>query len=140
MLRGHFSVPYPLADRRPFVSAGRELLLAAQDESGLDAEFCLVATVQGQAVLTFPADAFVERVTWEGDDAVEWRPHADPASPVRMRPDLRFGRPAVGGISTVVLWEHVEGCEDIDEVAEAFDLTVDDVRWALAYETSARAA
>jgi uncharacterized protein (DUF433 family) len=40
-----------------------------------------------------------------------------------------------------VLWEHVEDAgEDLDEVADAFDLDVDDVRWALAYETSARAA
>jgi hypothetical protein len=39
------------------------------------------------------------------------------------------------------LWEHVEEAgEDLAQVAEAFDLDVHDVRWALAYETSARAA
>jgi uncharacterized protein (DUF433 family) len=140
LLRERYDVPYPLAHRKPFVSEGRQLVLEAQDESGLDAEYCLVAVTRGQLILTPPAEAFVERVTWEGDWVAEWRPHDDPASPVRMAPDIRFGRPNVKGISTEVLWEHVDAGEDIEDVAEAFDLEVSDVRWALAYETSLRAA
>ena len=57
-----------------------------------------------------------------------------------MTPEIRFGRPAVRGVSTDVLWEHAEAGEDIDELAKAFDLSPDDVHWALAYETSLRAA
>jgi uncharacterized protein (DUF433 family) len=57
-----------------------------------------------------------------------------------MAPDVRFGRPAVHGVSTEVLWEHAEAGEDVDEMAQAFDLSPSDVRWALAYETSLRAA
>jgi uncharacterized protein (DUF433 family) len=139
MLRDRYGVPYPLADRRPYVS-GRELVSAAQDSSRLDPEFCLVAEVRGQLVLTSPADSFLRRVTWHGDHAAEWRPHDDPSSPVRMAPDLRFGRPAIAGISTEVLWEHAEAREDIGDIAEMFDISIDEVRWALAYETSARAA
>jgi len=140
VLRERYDVPYPLAHRKPFISEGRQLVLEAQDESGLDAEYCLVAVTRGQLILTPPAEAFVERVTWEGDWASEWRPHDDPASPVRMAPTVRFGRPNVKGISTEVLWEHVDAGEDFEDVAEAFDLEVSDVRWALAYETSLRAA
>jgi uncharacterized protein (DUF433 family) len=140
VLRERYDVPYPLAHRKPFISEGRQLVLEAQDESGLDAEYCLVAVTRGQLILTPPAEAFVERVTWEGDWAAEWRPHDDPASPVRMAPTVRFGRPNVKGISTEVLWEHVDAGEDFEDVAEAFDLDVSDVRWALAYETSLRAA
>jgi uncharacterized protein (DUF433 family) len=140
LLRERYDVPYPLAHRKPFVSGGRQLVLEAQDESGLDAEYCLVAVTRGQLILTPPAEAFVDRVTWEGDWAAEWRPHDDPASPVRMAPTVRFGRPNVKGISTEVLWEHVDAGEDFEDVAEAFDLEVSDVRWALAYETSLRAA
>jgi uncharacterized protein (DUF433 family) len=140
LLRERYDVPYPLAHRKPFVSGGRQLVLEAQDESGLDAEYCLVAVTRGQLILTPPAEAFVERVTWEGDWAAEWRPHDDPASPVRMAPTVRFGRPNVKGISTEVLWEHVDAGEDFEDVAEAFDLDISDVRWALAYETSLRAA
>jgi uncharacterized protein (DUF433 family) len=139
LVRERYAVPYPLADRRPFVG-GRELLVEAQDESGLAAEFCLVAEVRGQYVLTPPAESFFTRVTWDEDNlAAEWRPHDDPLSPVRMNPDIRFGRPAVVGITTEVLWEHDQAGESTDEIAAEFELPGETVRWALAYETSARA-
>jgi len=139
LLRDRFSVPYPLAHHRPFVG-DRKLLLEAQEAVGLDAEFCLVAVASGQLILTPPSQSFVERVTWSGDLAAGWRPHDDPHSPVRMEPDVRFGRPAVHGVSTEVLWEHSEAGEDVGDMAVAFDLSPSDVRWALAYETSLRTA
>jgi uncharacterized protein (DUF433 family) len=138
-LRNDYEVPYPLAHEQPFVS-GRQLVLEAQEHAGLAGEFWLVAWANNQLILTYPSQSFVERVTWENDIAAAWRPHDDPLSPVRMSPGVRFGRPAIKGISTEVLWEHVDAGEDVEEVAEAFDLSVDDVRWALAYETSTRAA
>jgi uncharacterized protein (DUF433 family) len=137
-VRDESGVPYPLAHHQPFV-AGRELLRHAQDVSGLDPDYCLVAEVRGQLVLTAPAQTFVERVVWKGDIAAGWRPHEDSRSPVRMDPELRFGRPAVKGISTETIWEHAEAGEDVEETADAFGLELDDVHWALAYETSARA-
>ena len=139
LLRDRYGVPYPLADRRPFV-ADRQLVFEAQDASGLDPDYCLVAAVRGQLILTPPSAEFFQRVAWEGDAAAGWRPHDDPHSPVLMAPDVRFGRPAIKGISTEVLWEHDEAGEDVEEIADAFNLVVDDVRWALAYETSLRAA
>lgn len=138
VVRLRYGVPYPLADRRPYVG-GRDLLVKAQNASRLDPEFCLVAEVRGQYVLTPPADSFFQRVTWHEDTAAEWRPHDDPLSPVRMNPDIRFGRPAVAGISTEALWEHDQAGESADEIAAEFDLPGETVRWALAYETSARA-
>jgi uncharacterized protein (DUF433 family) len=138
VVRARYRVPYPLAHLRPFVS-GRDLLSEAQDQSGLDPEFCLVAEVRGQYVLTSVADSFVKRVTWEGDIAAEWRPHDDPRSPVRMNPEVRFGRPAVAGISTEALWEHDQAGENAEQIAAEFELPPESVRWALAYETSARA-
>jgi uncharacterized protein (DUF433 family) len=101
---------------------------------------CLVAEVRGQLVLTSPADSFVRRVTWEGDTAAEWRPHDDPHSPVRMNPDVRFGRPAVAGVATEVFWEHEGAGESIEGIADEFGVAPDQVMWALAYETSARRA
>jgi uncharacterized protein (DUF433 family) len=112
----------------------------AQDAADLNADLCLVATVRGQYVLTPAADSFYKRVTWEGGTAVAWRPHDDPLSPVLMRPGLRAGRPAVKGISTEILWEHEQSGETTIEVAEEYGLSDEDVRWAIAYETSARAA
>ena len=139
LMRRKFDVPYPLADKRPYVS-GRELLAEAQEETGLDAGLCLVAVVRGQYVLTPPADAFYRRVTWEGDTAAAWRPHGDPKSPVVMEPGMRAGRPAVRGISTEVLWEQEQAGEAVSDIAADYDLAEEDVLWALAYETSARAA
>jgi hypothetical protein len=96
VVRDRYGTPYPLADRCPFVS-GRELLSLAQDQSGLAPEFCLVAEVRGQYVLTYPADSFVRRVTWEGDTAAEWRPHDDPRSPVRINPRRAIRPPSGAG-------------------------------------------
>jgi uncharacterized protein (DUF433 family) len=139
LLRDRYSVPYPLAHHRPFI-ADRRLLLEAQETVGLEAEFCLVAVASGQLILTPPSQSFVERATWTDDVAAGWRPHDDPHSPVRMAPDVRFGRPTVEGVSTEVLWEHAEADEAVDEIAEAFNLSASDVYWALAYETSLRTA
>jgi uncharacterized protein (DUF433 family) len=138
-LRLELGVPFPLAHKRPFIY-GRELLNDAQNEAGLDAEYCLVATVRGQLVLTAPAQAYIERVDWHGDEPVAWRPHEDARSPVRVAPNRRFGRPAVGGISTEVIWEHTEAGESPEEIAEVFELTIADVNWALSYEIPNRTA
>ena len=57
-----------------------------------------------------------------------------------MRPSLRAGRPAVKGISTGILREHEQSGEAIGEIAEEYGLSDEDVRWAVACETLARAA
>jgi len=139
-LRGEWGVPYPLAHQQPYVGEGRKLVVKAQEEAGLDPNFFLVALGRNQLLLTPASQAFVDRVTWSDDVAAAWRPHDDENSPVRIDPLQRFGRPAVAGISTEVLWEHDDAGESVDEIAEAFDLQPGDVRWALSYENSLRAA
>jgi uncharacterized protein (DUF433 family) len=52
-----------------------------------------------------------------------------------MRPGMRFGLPAIKGIKTEVLWEYEQAGETISDIAADFDLSEEDVRWALAYET-----
>lgn len=139
-LRDKLGVPYPLAHFKPFVGPGQRLLLEVQEAAGLPGEFWLVAIADGQPTLTAPSETYVERVEWSHDLAVGWRPAADPRSPVRMRPDERFGLPSIGGIKTEIIWEHLGAEETFDEVANQFHLTVDEVRWAHAFETSLRAA
>lgn len=139
LLREGFGVSYPLADRRPYV-AGRKLVLEAQTAAGLDPDYCLVAVVGDQLLLTPPSAAFVERVTWDGDVAAGWRPDPNPQLPVRILPHVRFGRPSIKGISTETIWEQDDVGLDVDEIAEVYQLDVADVRWALAYENSQRAA
>jgi uncharacterized protein (DUF433 family) len=138
-LRHEFGVPYPLAHQRPLVS-GRELVEKAQTESNLDADFCLVAVSNGQLILTGPGADFVERVTWEHDIATGWRPHDDPRSLVRVDPDVRFGRPSVAGISTEAIWERDQAGYERAEIADEFGISLNDVTWALAYESTSAAA
>lgn len=138
-LRDTLGVPFPLAHRTPWVS-GKSLVVEAQIESGLDGEYWLVAFADNQPLLTGAGDSFLQKVTFTGDVASQWRPHDDPNSPVRIDPELRFGRPAVSGISTETLWEHSTSGETSAEIAEQFSLSRQDVVWALAYESTTRAA
>lgn len=137
-LRDELGVVYPLAHARPFVGTGRRLLMSAQEVANLDAEFSLVAIANDQLVLTPPSDAFYRRVVWAGNDATGWRPHDEENSPVLVDPDLRAGQPAVGGIRTETIWEHLQAGETTEEVADAFGLTTDDVEWARAFEWAIR--
>ena len=136
-LRDASGIPYPLAHAQPFI-ADKRLLLQTQIDAKLPAEYWLVAEVSDQLLLLPPSEAFVQRVRWDDGIAGAWRPHRDPASPVLMDPDVRFGQPQVGGVSTETIWEHFNGGEADDEIAADFDLDVAEVRWALAYENSVR--
>lgn len=73
--------------------ADRQLVLEAQDSSGLDADFCLVAAVRGQLILTPASAAFVERVAWDGDVAAGWRPHDGCGLPSRSDGEELGDRP-----------------------------------------------
>jgi uncharacterized protein (DUF433 family) len=140
VLRDQLGVPYPLADRRPYVSA-RNLVYDAQTAAELGADFWLVAVMDDQLMLTPPSQSFVDRVEWDGDVAAGWRPDPNPLSPVRISPKIRFGRPAINGISTEAIWEQIEDAgEEISAVAETYHLTERDIRWAVAFENAARAA
>jgi uncharacterized protein (DUF433 family) len=141
-LRERFHTAYPLASKRPYVGEGRRLLLEIQEETHLDPDFCLVAVANDQPVLLPAADYFVSRVEFDEHQlvAVGWRPSHDPDSPVRMRPDVRFGLPAIGGIRTEVLWEHAVAGDEAEQIADEFNLEVADVEWALAYERVGRRA
>jgi uncharacterized protein (DUF433 family) len=134
-LRQRLGVPYPLAHAKPYVS-GRELVMEAQDEAGLSSDYVLVAEARGQYILSPAAQNFFDRVTWAGDDVASWRPDDRPDSPVVIDPDVRFGAPSVGGISTSILWEQSQGGEDEQDLADTYGLTLGQVRWALAYEAT----
>ena len=141
MLREGLGTLYPLAHARPFVGEGRRLLLEAQTEANLGAEYSLVALASGQVpVLTGPSEAFVQRVEWSDDLVAEWKPDTNPKSPVRMIPDVRFGLPTVAGIRTEIIWEQIDSGAGFDEVAELYELKPREVQFAYTYEVELRAA
>lgn len=134
-LRQRLGVPYPLAHSRPYVS-GKDLVMKSQVETQLGAEFALVAEVSNQYVLSAAASEFFRRVTWAGDDPASWRPDDRPDSLVIIDPEVRFGKPSVGGISTSVLWEQFEGGETNEDLADTYSLSIEQVQWALGYEAT----
>jgi uncharacterized protein (DUF433 family) len=131
-LRREFGVAYPLATTRPWTD-GKKLVIEAQESSGLPDDLWLYAPVGGQLLLP-AARAFLDRVEFDDDVAVRWRPAADSESTVVIDPDVRFGKPSVSGISTNVLWEYSEDGYAPNEIADEFDLSSADVEWALSYE------
>jgi uncharacterized protein (DUF433 family) len=138
-LRDNFGVPYPLADRRPLVS-GRQLVYDAQTTAGLGIDYYLVSVAHDQMILTAPGQAFAQRIEWDGDIPVAYRPDLNPKSSVRIDPDVRFGKPSVKGISTEAIWEQSEVGEDVDTLASIYQLDAADIHWALSYENAQRAA
>jgi uncharacterized protein (DUF433 family) len=135
-LRRRLGVPYPLAHAAPFVASGRRLVWEAQDEVGLDGDLALVAEVGDQYVLSAAAADFFARVTWGDEVATRWRPDERSKSPVVIDPDVRFGDPTVDGISTAILWELAEGGEAEEDLAILYGLTLQQIRFALAYEAT----
>jgi uncharacterized protein (DUF433 family) len=138
-LREEFRVPYPLADQRPYLGSGRRLLVDLQDRSDLDPEFCRDRERAdgpdraGRRILR--AGGLVRRsASWLAADDEDF------ASPIRINPLVRFGMPAIGGISTEAIAGELNGGASLEEVAEAFDLDLDAVRWAQSYELSQRTA
>ncbi|MER7251803.1 DUF433 domain-containing protein, partial [Kribbella sp. NPDC000426] len=115
------------------------LVLRAQEEAGLAPEFQVVSSVDDQLMLTYAGGVFLERVVWDGDVAAGWKPHSAD-SPVEIRPDVRFGRPAVAGISTVSIFDEADEGASADEIAADYGISVSEVRWALSYEEQRHAA
>lgn len=138
-LRDRSGIPYPLAHAQPFIS-GRELVVEAQEQAHLTGEFTLVAPVNGQYLLLAPAEAFLARVTWsDGQTAAGWRPDDRSDSPVTINPDVRFGSPSVGGISTKILYE-MSQTEDEGDLADTYGLSISHLRWAVSFEMANAAA
>lgn len=75
-------------------------------------------------------------MAWELDTAVRWRPDASRESPVVIDPDVRFGAPSVGGISTESCGSSPKGGDEDQDLANIFGLTLAQVRWALACEAT----
>ena len=137
ILRERQSTQFPLAYYRPGITDGSRLLVEAQEEAGLQHDLWLVfSPVDGQMVFTEYYADFVRRVDWVNDVASAWRPHDDINSPVRCNPLLRFGKPSIKGISTLAIVEHLDGGENSEDVADQFNLEIEQVEWAKAYELS----
>jgi uncharacterized protein (DUF433 family) len=136
-LRAELNLSYPLARSRPWVGPDHRLFIVAQEEAGLPTDlWAAVEPHTGVTMLLPPAEAFLDRVEFDGDEngmVVRLRP-AGPGSPVVIDPEVRFGSPAVNGIPTDALGEQVRAGDSIESIVQDFNLELDDVIAALDYE------
>jgi uncharacterized protein (DUF433 family) len=138
-LRREFKTPYPLATARPYIY-GKELVLEVQERHDLPTPIAIVVRSGQQILLAEAAKQFFKKVEFDpsSPDAIQRIRPAGPASPVVIDPLVRFGRPAVSGVSTERLWELSDAGEPIEEIAAGYDLPEEEVRAAIAYEEQFR--
>lgn len=138
-LRAEFGVPYPLAHFKPFIDAGKRLLLEVQEELDLPASLRAVYVERsGQLILDRRVDEFLERVDFAESGELEaqrLRP-AGRQSPVVIDPRISSGAPTVQGTRTEVLAELSQAGVAVDDIAEDFGLPVEVVKAAVSYEWS----
>lgn len=139
-LREEYGTPYPLATHRPFVY-DRELVLQIQEETGLEQQLAIVVRTGQEIMLSEVAQRFFHKVEFDADSAtaVRWRP-AGRFSPVVVDPTHAFGMPNVRGVATERLYELVIAGDPFDDVASGYELSVEDVNAACAFEEMNRSA
>jgi uncharacterized protein (DUF433 family) len=138
-LREDFGVPYPLAHFKPFIGAGRRLLLEAQESVNLPGELSAIYEVKtGQLILDPRATEFLDRVEFAagGQQEAERIYPAGRESPVVMDPQVASASTSVHGIRTEILVELADAGVPVETIAEDFDLPPNVVRAAVAYEWS----
>lgn len=128
-LRNEMGIPYPLADRRPFIDASRHLVYEIQKDIHLEDDLYLVRPADGQLELSDPAKAFLEVVEFD-DDAVAAILPFGKGSPIRIDPTRRFGEPQIGGVRVDSIVETAEA-ESPEVAAEAWEIDIGDVMEAL---------
>lgn len=141
-LRARVDRDYPLAYARPFLAPeGKDLLVAAQLETGLDEELWMVVPSQQGVLLTPTSTRFTEATHYPDHEGPAEHIIADPATPaVWLHPMRREGQPTVNGIRTETLAELVAAGEPMQFVADTYGFTLAEVEQAVAYETTRRRA
>ncbi|NDL57818.1 DUF433 domain-containing protein [Phytoactinopolyspora mesophila] len=139
-LREEFGVPYPLAHFRPYIDTNRRLIIELQKDSHLPEELWLVYEPRSKQYMinAYLRRDFLDQVEFEQSGiqaAFRMRP-AGAASPVVMDPRIASAAATIEGIRTEILAEQAQADATIDEIADDFGLTDQQVKAALAYEFS----
>jgi uncharacterized protein (DUF433 family) len=139
LLRREFGTPYPLATAQPYLNvAGRELIMRVQDQTGIERPLWLVIVRSGQLVLADPAQEFADRAEFTGRDRIVSGLRTEADTPdVRIDPLRQTGQPVVRSVPTAVLAEGFRAGEDVDTLADLYELSSDQVLQAIRYEMRA---
>jgi len=133
-LREEFDSRYPLAHARPFLDVeGRELVMRAQTDVGLERPLQLVVVRNNQLVVADRARQFVESVEYK-DDIVERLHPAPDLREVVIDPLRQFGEPVVRSVPTEVIAEQVRAGDPPEMIMDLYELSRKQVDAALRYE------
>lgn len=133
-LREEFDTRYPLAHARPFLDVeGRELVMRAQTDVGLERRLQLVVVRNNQLVLADRAKQFVDSVEYKDDIAEKLHPAPD-LQDVVIDPLRQFGEPVVRSVPTEVIAEQVRAGDPAEMIMELYELSRKQVDAALRYE------
>jgi uncharacterized protein (DUF433 family) len=146
-LKHRFGTRYPLAHVRPWVDQGRNLVYEAQEEVGLDSGLRIVVEARsGQLRLSPAAETFFQSVDFERvtdglgntspvEIAARLYPYRSDRAVV-IDPERRSGVPVVRSVPTEILAQLVRAGDDVDVIADWYELPPDQVRAAVDYENS----
>lgn len=137
-LRNELGQPYPLSYARPYLlPEGREMLLSAQRESGIEGEFWIVVSTGQAAIMTATARRFTEATVFPDREGAALSIRADLGTPaVLLDPVRRQGQPSVRGVPTEAIADLVTAGEPIEYVAAVYDFTIEEIEQAVSYEAS----
>jgi uncharacterized protein (DUF433 family) len=144
-LRRELGVPYPLAHLRPLVD-GPTLTLVnrLEDREELDPDLRMVVRVQdGQLLLAAPVRQFKVNAIYDeisttktdnADSVVVGFSPLGPERAVTIDPRRKFGQPVVRAVPTAVLYEQYSAGDSVELIADAYDLTRNEVLDAIEFE------
>jgi uncharacterized protein (DUF433 family) len=150
-LRQALGVPYPLAHLRPLVDEPTLTLVNdLEDREHLDPDLRMVVRVHdGQLLLAAPVRQFKVNAVYaeisssrddDGDGVVVGFNPLGPERAVTIDPRRKFGQPVVRAVPTAVLYEQFSEGDSVELIADAYDLTRNQVLDAIEFERRQEAA
>lgn len=135
-VRRHMGIEYPFAQER-FLTDGIDLFLDALDNPN----HLVSVSRPGQRAWREALERSTANFDYINHVALRWHPRGRDLS-ILIDPRISFGRPVIEGtgIPTTVIYERRQAGEDLDFIAEDFGLTREQVKDALWFESSNRAA
>ncbi len=130
--RDRLGVKYPLAHQQPFTGADRHLMDLAKADAG---DNMIYRFLDNQLVLAPWSEDFVKKVEFDHNVATRYWP-AGQDEAVVIDPKRSFGAPTVDGIRTEILYEMFAAGDQMDEIADGYDLDRGKVEAAVRYESS----
>jgi uncharacterized protein (DUF433 family) len=132
-LREHYRVLYPFAHSKPLVY-DKQLILRIQEETELSSDLAIVVRSGQELMLAPEVEQYLLKVEFMDDVVVRLHP-AGKTSPVVIDPEMSFGRPSIRGVATERIMELFVAGDSPEFLADAYDLPVEQICAAIAYET-----